>query len=144
MGSLGPLVKIPSPSMASLVRYPERASSSFRVELLPIGVFQYLSGELVVGELCPLQKLVGISISFLILTNLPQGSLSLLMKNFKLKKIYATIVAGFGGAYYNICACSYLSSYCSHATNLLLKFIQNSTLPYRTTPRQRRQKRWVL
>ena len=64
--------------------------------------------------------------------------------NFKLKKTYATTVARFGGACYNRCAGSYLSSYRFPATNLLLNFINNSTIPYRTTPRQRHQKCWVL
>ena len=126
MRSLGPPSKVPYPSMASLIRSPERVSLGFRVELLPVGVFRYLSVELVVRVLRPLEKLLWVSISFPVLTNQPWGSLSLLMKNFKLKKMYATTVAGFGGVCYNKCAGSYLSSYCSPATNLLLIFIQNS------------------
>ena len=55
MGSSRPFAKAPSPSMASLVRSSKGMSLGFRVELLPIGVFQYLYGELVVGELRPLQ-----------------------------------------------------------------------------------------
>ena len=44
--------------MASPVRYSKRDSVGLKVELLPIGVFQYLFGELVVAELRPLWQLV--------------------------------------------------------------------------------------
>ena len=58
MRSSGPLVKVPSPSMVPLVRYLGRVSLGFQAELLPSGVFRYLSGDLVVGVLRPLEKLV--------------------------------------------------------------------------------------
>ena len=76
---------------------------------------------------------------FHVLTNIPWGSLGILMKNFKQNKTYATTIAEFGGTCYNICVGSYLSSYCSLANILLLNFIKNSTLPYRKNSRQRRQ-----
>ena len=71
MRSLGPPVKVPSPSMVLLVISLGRVSLGFQAELLPSGVFRYLSGELVVGVLHPLENLSEMSIGFPTLINLP-------------------------------------------------------------------------
>ena len=71
MRSSGPLGKVPSFSMVPLVRSLGRVSLGFQEELLPSGVFQYLSGELVVGVLRPLEKLAKMSIAFPTLINFP-------------------------------------------------------------------------
>ena len=57
--------------MVPLVRSLGRVSLGFQAELLPSGVFRYLSGELVVGVLCPLENLVEMLIYFHVLINLP-------------------------------------------------------------------------
>ena len=57
--------------MVPLVRYLGRVSLGFQAKLLPSGVFRYLSGELVVGVLRPLEKLAEMSIAFPTLINLP-------------------------------------------------------------------------
>ena len=71
MRSSGSLVKVPSPYMVPLVISLGRVSLGFQAELLPLGVFQYLSGELVVRILRPLEKLAETSIAFPTLINLP-------------------------------------------------------------------------
>ena len=65
---------------------------------------------------------------------LPLESLGLFMKNKTKGKTYATntTTTGFGGAYYNRCTGSYLSSYHSPATSLLLNFIREFYLIYLT------------
>ena len=71
MRSLGPPVKVPYPSMVLLVISLGRVSLGFQAELLPSGVFLYISGELVVGVLGPLENLVEISIDFHVFIKLP-------------------------------------------------------------------------
>ena len=93
MRSSGRLGKVPSPSIFPLVITLGRVSLGFQAELLPSGVFRYLSGELVVGVLRPLERLAEISLAFPILINLLDSKINFMILNgFKYITMFYYIV----------------------------------------------------